>query len=545
MGNLLDYLAWRGDLPLAERPFNLVDNLVLSALAYVHLDGLVPGPEIGGDLTIAQAAAMFEAQEPADHDPRRLRVVPDSLLPALAATRRFRNARLSRHVDVVDLEDGIQFSALTIALDDGTTYVAYRGTDMTIVGWREDFVMSFQPMGSQRLAADYLHQVLATTVGNVRVGGHSKGGNLAVHAAAQTTDAELCRIITVHSNDGPGLSPQAASAARVDRILDRQVRIGPEFSIVGMLFNDEPPDWIVASDAPGVMQHDIMTWQVTFDALSTRPALARGAIEINAATAGYLDDADDEERRRVTEAIFGSLSAGGAVLLQDIRSPSFGGVELVLLSLTQSCGQLRRPIRHGLRVTMQALAGVDYAAVFRKSSTIRLTILGVVGLFLIMVPGLGVQILASMAIAGLVFLVAWRMGRLALRFGRRYAIRWSHIVVGGTVSLAILVALTHIQAFVLPANLFVGACFLVGSWTSVRTALPMLSSVPRRTTRAVLHIVNSVVALLFGIVALSTAGMVLPFFVQQAGQYLLIVAVTGLALNIWDEKGNPYLQHVE
>lgn len=533
VANLQDYVRWRGDLTFEERGFNMVDNLVLVALAYLDLDGIVPGRNGGGHVTVKDAAVRMLARGD-EADVRRLNQVPTSLLSDLAETARFGSARLSRYVDIIDPGEGVQFAALTVELGDGTVFVAFRGTDMTIVGWREDFVMSFELMPAQVLAAGYLQQVLEETDRPVRVGGHSKGGNLAVYAAARAAAAHDGRINAVYCDDGPGMGPEAAAAACTGRIEDRVVRIAPTFSVVGMLFASEPPDHIVASDARGLAQHDLMTWQVEGTDLVGEPGLDPLAVEINAAVAGYLDDADLEERRKVTEAVFGSLSAGGAVLIQDVAATSFGGVELVLLSLLRSRGQLRKPVRHGIRSVWRTVSSVDYAHLLRQAPAIRFMFLGVVGIFLIRVPGLGVQIFAAVALAGLSVLAVWRLTRVALRLRKDRSFRLPHLLIASGMLLLMLYSLTRIEAFILPANLFVGISFVLGAWASVQAGLRAINHAPPRVPRGVVLLVNAGVALLFGIVTLTTADIVVPLFVQQAGQYLLLVGLGGLALSVWD-----------
>lgn len=531
MGNVRDYLRWRGDLPLAEYPFNLVDNLVLAALSNVDLDQIVP--ELAEPITVAEASERLRAEPVSRYDPRRLVFVPTALVHDLAQTVRFRDARLSRYVDVTDAATGVQFAAITVALDDGTSYVAFRGTDTSISGWREDFVMSFDVMPSQPLASRYVKDVLASSTGTIRIGGHSKGGNLALHAASQLTDDQLGRVKAVYSNDGPGLAAGRAETGR-ELLQDRVVRIGPPFSIIGMLFNDQPPDHIVASSAQGIMQHDIMTWQVLGTGLVELPALAPRAVEINQAIADWLSDAPNEERRQITAAVFDSLSAGGAELVQDVARSDFGGVESVLLSLARSRGQLRSPVRSVARTVSRTLASLDWLDAFRSTRSIWLILLGLSGFFLIRVPDLGAQVLAAIAVAGLGILIGFRLIRYFVRFQTRHRLRWQYAA--GAIALVVvsLALATQINALIVPANLFIGASFVVGAWTSARSALTLLSGRPRRIPRAVLYLVNALAALLFGIVAFTTADEVLPFYIQQAGQYLLIVSVVGLFLLVHD-----------
>ena len=141
MANLFDYLIWRGDLTLSQSPFNDVDSLILSTFSYVFFDGIVPESTIE-TISLAEACATFFSR------PKEIRKVRDAeederLLEALSGSRRFSQIQLCGYVNKLDIAAEKQFSAMTMLLEDGTVFVAYRGTDHSLVGWKEDFNMSF------------------------------------------------------------------------------------------------------------------------------------------------------------------------------------------------------------------------------------------------------------------------------------------------------------------------------------------------------------------------------------------------------------------
>lgn len=176
MANVFDYLDWRGDLTLGLVPLCDVDALVLSRLSYLPLDGLVP-PE--GATVGALMRQLLTSKPPL--------LLPEDgrFIPALAASQRFCEMRIMDYVNQIDLESQTQFAAITVALGDGRHFVAFRGTDGTLVGWKEDFNMAFTcPVPAQRLAAHYAASAMLRFPGEFLLGGHSKGGNLAVYAAA-------------------------------------------------------------------------------------------------------------------------------------------------------------------------------------------------------------------------------------------------------------------------------------------------------------------------------------------------------------------------
>ncbi|MBQ1508791.1 MAG: DUF2974 domain-containing protein, partial [Erysipelotrichaceae bacterium] len=189
--NVIDYLHWRGDIRLHTDPFNLVDNVLLSKLSYVHFEGV-----FDDRMTIKEAAKRYEEINGN---------VPE-ILDELGKSDRFGNAVLHHYVSKTEKEGTMQFAALMIDLDDFTTYVAYRGTDGTIVGWKEDFMMLYRVVQAQEEAVAYLNRY-GRHFRKLRVGGHSKGGILALYASMKADPAVQKKITAIFSNDGPGLGP--------------------------------------------------------------------------------------------------------------------------------------------------------------------------------------------------------------------------------------------------------------------------------------------------------------------------------------------------
>ena len=207
MSNILDYLAWRGDLSLTQDPFNSIDALVLSCLSYVDFTGVVPA-EDNALITVEEASERFftlHSAEELAQDKSFIRFAPD-LLRAMARTDRFKNAYILNFVDDTDISRGIQFAAVEIDLSDGTAFISFRGTDDTVVGWKEDFNLSFMTVPSEMEAVRYLRKVTDGRQDKIRLGGHSKGGHLAIFAATTADPETASRIDHVYSFDGPGFN---------------------------------------------------------------------------------------------------------------------------------------------------------------------------------------------------------------------------------------------------------------------------------------------------------------------------------------------------
>ena len=262
MANAIDYLDWRGDVPLSLDGFNEVDGLIICKLTSLDFTGIVPED---GELGFADALGEYFKRH--GEEDRRLGV----LLPAgtvtmakkLLASRRFAGLVISNYINRVDGANAEQFCALTARLPDGTRYAAFRGTDDTIAAWREDFNMSAQDAVPAQLdAAAYLTRLGWEYDGAVRVGGHSKGGNLAVYAAMSAPEELQERISDVYNYDGPGFRFSVAAEAGFMRVRDKIRMFVPQHSMVGVLLANDCPYSIVESSASGVSAHNGFTWQV-------------------------------------------------------------------------------------------------------------------------------------------------------------------------------------------------------------------------------------------------------------------------------------------
>ena len=145
MANMMDYLAWRGDLSFAASEFNEVDSLILSQLVYVDLDGIVPGTDTKESISLAEASESYWETHDREEILSRVSMTKSApfVMKKMAKTRRFSNLRLRGYVNDINDEEQSQFSVMCVTFPDETLYVAFRGTDNTITGWREDFNMGY------------------------------------------------------------------------------------------------------------------------------------------------------------------------------------------------------------------------------------------------------------------------------------------------------------------------------------------------------------------------------------------------------------------
>ncbi len=325
MANLMDYLEWRGDLSLEEAPLNEVDNLIFCLLSYVDLDGIVPMPYPTGRafVTLRQAAMEYFFTHD-DTMPRPLGlIVPADILTLfrrMASTKRFASLRLCGYVNEICEEREMQFSALTVLLPGEAMFVAFRGTDDTLVGWREDFNLSYMDeVPSQRKATDYLNCLDMPPETALYVGGHSKGGNLAVWGAVHADEAVRRRIRLVWSNDGPGFT-EGTVASEAYRSLAERIRILlPDASLIGLLLEHGDGYAVVKSNRRGLFQHDGLSWEVMGAQFVRSDGLSKRGVRADTVVRERIDSMSREEKRLFTRLFFNILESTGAKTLTDLH----------------------------------------------------------------------------------------------------------------------------------------------------------------------------------------------------------------------------------
>ena len=340
MANIQDYLAWRGDVTFEYDPFNVVDNLVFSALSYVDLEGIMTAPD--GIPAVSAEPQLMPVTEVSDqyftlHTQEEIKARETStknmplLLPAIASSRRFQEVRLWAYENHIDEEKDAQMAAVTFFLDPHTAYVAFRGTDNTIVGWKEDFELSYlKETSGQRLAVEYLNRHFSSTDLTLYVGGHSKGGNFAIYASAFCNPSVKKQIRAIFANDAPGFLEEVSDSPQFQEIQSRVVTILPEESMIGRLLRTGQAQYIVKSSAKGLMQHDLLSWQVIGNHLEDAASRSGASLFVEDTLQNWLDKIDDQQRRTFVEALFSFFESTGHETFEQIRKNSFSSMQKML-----------------------------------------------------------------------------------------------------------------------------------------------------------------------------------------------------------------------
>jgi len=257
--NIFDYLKWRGDLSFKKDPFNEVDNLILSYISYTNFDGILENKAIN----IKEASDLFfkKISEKEANKSKSFVASAPFILKEAAKTNRFKDCVLHNYVNSISEERCFQFSALEFDLNDNTTYIAFRGTDDTLVGWMEDLELAYKIVPAQKLALEYLTNN-TKPLRKYRVGGHSKGGALALYASYSADLKIQSRIISIYNNDGPGINDSLFNQDKFNLIKDKYLDIFPEQSVFGQIFYNKANTVIVPSSQLSLYQHDGTSWEV-------------------------------------------------------------------------------------------------------------------------------------------------------------------------------------------------------------------------------------------------------------------------------------------
>lgn len=319
MADMFDYLQWRGDILFSQIPLNPVDALIFSTLSYVQLDGIVP-EVIEKRITLEEAVKVFlKKPEPET----KVRVRQDiKLLQAVAQVQRFRNIQLCFYRSILVAEEETQFAALTYLLEDGTAVLVFRGTDRTLVGWKEDFNMSFyESVPAQREALRYVEEFAKASNQPLYITGHSKGGNLAVYAAAKSGERIQKRILAVYNQDGPGFTEHMLGNPGYQAIVPKIHTYIPQSSVVGMLLEHEESYTVIKSSQIGVMQHNPYSWEILGTDFIHIEEVSEESRRLDKALKSWLSGMSLEERSDLTDTIYELFTSVGVSQTIDLVQP--------------------------------------------------------------------------------------------------------------------------------------------------------------------------------------------------------------------------------
>ncbi len=330
MANIIDYVLWRGDLTLEQAEWNEVDSLILAELSYMNFSEIAESEK---GITVWEAAQKYfqSGRQAMKNTGDLYNENYFRMLQKMAESNRFGDMKLMHYVQKLDTEIDMQFSAVTVEIAKRQLYVAFRGTDDTLLGWKEDFMMGVLPVvPSQQEALEYIKRIAEDFPGyRIITGGHSKGGNLAVYAALHAGKRLQKKILAVYNHDGPGFLKSVVETPEYQNIAERIHTTVPELSIVGMLLEHDENYSVVKSTEKGFMQHDGFSWEVCGPAFVHLDEVNRESRIADRAIRKVFEELSVGQRSQLTNALFDALGAKNNRTLTDMREGKVGICEII------------------------------------------------------------------------------------------------------------------------------------------------------------------------------------------------------------------------
>ena len=327
MANVCDYVKWRGDLSIEQSEFNEIDNLILSRFSYFPFDKIIKENEV---VTIKELSERFKKQ-----DIRKLPILwkdDVDLFPLMGESERFGKLLATKYINKIDPEQEKQFAAITVLMPNDTIFVSYRGTDNTIVGWKEDLNMSFKSHIASQISAKKYLEIIAQEYPDkkIRIGGHSKGGNIAVYAATFVNKEIKDRIINVYNNDGPGFCDDVIETPEYKEMIEKVHTYIPQSSVIGRLMNHREKYTVVKSVQKGIMQHDLYSWQVQGTKVVSLKEVTNGSEIVDKTIKEWLKNIEPSKREEVINIIFDIINATDAKNFGEIKEKWFFDIGAML-----------------------------------------------------------------------------------------------------------------------------------------------------------------------------------------------------------------------
>ena len=333
MPTIFDYLKANQYDSFYDKDFTVLDALALTELAYLPFEDLVPAEiSVQNYISLQHLAEQFEEKFQGKYPPlgmvnaHRLK-----LLSYLSSFKRYKHIRALGFANDVSLDSQKQFAAITYQIRPKEYLVVFRGTDDSIIGWKEDFHLTYmKEIPAQLAARDYLKEVLDKLDGKVWLAGHSKGGNLATYAACHVETSIQDRIQKVYSFDAPGLHSSIRNSDNFKAIEGKILSIIPENSIVGMMLETPETDLVVKSKTFGLLQHLMVSWEIEGDQFKVVPKVTEDSIQVDQTLKTWTANLSEEDLRDFFDLFFGLFIEAGIHRFGDMTVDTAGKIQKLI-----------------------------------------------------------------------------------------------------------------------------------------------------------------------------------------------------------------------
>lgn len=356
MANMTDYLFWRGDLTFENVPFNEIDALILCQITYLHFDGLVSPDFCDEGISLKELKAKFLSSD--DFEKRKnagamINKQSADLFERAAESKRFGNLKASAFINKIDSEKEEQFAAITYA---SATFscIVFRGTDDTIVGWKEDFNLGYlETVPAQSDALNYLKNIAKNKKLPIKIAGHSKGGNLAIYSAAMASKEIQEQIQAIYNNDGPGFSKNFFQTGGYKAIQRKIHSYFPRLSIIGMIFEHDATYTTVESDQKGLYQHDPFSWHTLPLGFVEEEDTSKESKIIATTVNNWINELEIEQRELFIETIFTVLKDSKATTNTELTQNIFTSVKNMIKSFVHLDSKTKNAVSKTIQLLLK------------------------------------------------------------------------------------------------------------------------------------------------------------------------------------------------
>ena len=322
MGNLITYVQQYGAQTFEDKSLTDIDVLVLTEIAYLPFDEIVPKSfDITEAISLEQLGKEFETIKEKEHENNPFMITSEriELLEVVSKSQRYKEIKVFGFMNDIDDERTKQFAAVCYQWEEENRWIIFRGTDETLIGWKEDFMMTYSDLiPAQTDAIEYLKKQAETFSGTLNVSGHSKGGNLSLYASAMQEEAIQNRIEQIYCWDSPGVHRSILGTEGYQRVVSKAKRYIPQDSIVGLMLESQVPYHIIESQGSGISQHSALMWNIEEDHFVELTELTRNSQLTDQTFKQWTEVVSDEDLKLFFDTFFDLIFEMGVETVNDV-----------------------------------------------------------------------------------------------------------------------------------------------------------------------------------------------------------------------------------
>ena len=322
MGNLITYVQQYEAQTFQEKPLTDIDILVLTEIAYLPFDEIVPSSfEVKSGISLNQLGEKFETIKEKEHENNPFMITSEriELLEVVSKSQRYKEIKVFGFMNDIDDERTKQFAAVCYQWEEENRWIIFRGTDETLIGWKEDFMMTYSDLiPAQTDAIEYLKKQAETFSGTLNVSGHSKGGNLSLYASAMQEETVQNRIEQIYCWDSPGVHRSILVTEGYQRVVSKAKRYIPQDSIVGMMLESQVPYHIIESQGSGISQHSALMWNIEEDHFVELTELTKNSQLTDQTFKQWTEVVSDEDLKLFFDTFFELIFEMGVETVNDV-----------------------------------------------------------------------------------------------------------------------------------------------------------------------------------------------------------------------------------